>query len=133
MHAQTGSIISHHVNSHEGRPRTAEILEHVKILFRSHDKTELTLAEAILIKQISPTMNNQRVGETRVLRVFWHISVTLVTLMENSYFEPDTALSDLPNANRLIRCVLSLQDSRVGCCVWRNFACFFSVFFFLFP
>ena len=70
MHAQTGSIISHHVNSHEGRPRTAEILEHVKILFRSHDKTELTLAEAILIKQISPTMNNQRVGETRVLRVF---------------------------------------------------------------
>ena len=70
MHAQTGSIISHLANSHENRPRTAEIQEHVKILFKSHDKIELTLAEAILIKQISPTMNNQREGETRVLRVF---------------------------------------------------------------
>ena len=69
-HTQQGSIREHHLSHHGNRIRTADLMEHIEILHRSQEKQELIIAEAILIKQNSPKMNNQREGETRVLKIF---------------------------------------------------------------
>ena len=70
MHAQNGSILTHHKEVHKNKIKTAEILEGTDIIFRSPDKAELVLAEALLIKELKPTLNNQREGETKILSVF---------------------------------------------------------------
>lgn len=70
MHAQTGSIISHHKETHNNRPRTAEIMEDVSAIFKSRDKNELLIAEALLIKDRKPCLNNQNEGNTRILHIF---------------------------------------------------------------
>ena len=69
-HAQNGSILQHNVETHNVRIRTADILENLDILYRSMDPQELKLAEALLIKSEDPSLNNQREGSTRILKVF---------------------------------------------------------------
>ena len=70
MHAQKGSILEHATETHDYRIRTAEILENITNLFHSPDKQELEIAEALLIKEKKPTLNNQREGECRILKIF---------------------------------------------------------------
>ena len=69
-HAQNGSIKSHKVERHGHAIRTAETLKQIKVIYSSPDRLELLLAEALLIKNHEPTINNQREGETRILDVF---------------------------------------------------------------
>ena len=54
--------------------KTQQILENVNVIFKSSDKMELILAEALLIKANSPTLNNQEEGETRILKIFYNAS-----------------------------------------------------------
>ena len=69
-HAQNGSIEEHSVASHGARIPMAEILESLEIIYRSQDSDELRLAEALLIKLENPSLNNQKEGCTRVLKIF---------------------------------------------------------------
>ena len=70
IHAQTGSILQHNVETHGERIRTADIMSSISIMYRSPELLELKLAEALLIKSENPTLNNQREGMTRVLKIF---------------------------------------------------------------
>ena len=69
-HTQQGSIKDHHLTTHNHRVRTAEIMQSTEVIFRSQEKHELIVAEALLIKENSPPINSQREGETRVLQIF---------------------------------------------------------------
>ena len=69
-HAQNGAIITHSVNSHDTKISTQEIAKSTTILCHFKTKEELTIAEALYIKHENPTLNQQREGETRVLRIF---------------------------------------------------------------
>ena len=69
-HAQNGSIKNHSNEAHNINIRTKEIINEIKILFRSPDKTELQIAEALLIKFHNPILNNQAATFTRTLNVF---------------------------------------------------------------
>ena len=69
-HAQNGSIRNHNQDKHQRRLRAAEILLDVDVLHSAHDRQELVLAEALLIKKLQPTINSQREGEVRVLSIF---------------------------------------------------------------
>ena len=69
-HSQTGSIASHNQEKHKIKIRTNNILENTTVLFHSPEKSDLLIAEALLIKQKSPIINNQKEGETRILKIF---------------------------------------------------------------
>ena len=69
-HAQMGSIKDHNMNVHNHKIKTSEAIENTTIVHRSQDRIELVIAEALLIKQDEPPLNNQREGETRILHVF---------------------------------------------------------------
>ena len=69
-HAQTGSIRKHHEAQHGEKIKAKLIQERMSILFRSSIKTELTIAEALYIKTEAPPLNNQREGDTRILKIF---------------------------------------------------------------
>ena len=69
-HAQNGSIISHQTETHDHRAPTRELLDATKIIFRSAEASELKIAEALYIKLEGPILNNQREGETRILKIF---------------------------------------------------------------
>ena len=69
-HAQNGSIKNHNSSTHQLKIRSKDILDNTSVLFRSIDKTDLTIAEALLIKTKCPPLNNKREGETRILKVF---------------------------------------------------------------
>ena len=70
MHAQSGSILSHNIQTHQHKIKTKEILEHTTVIYKSPHKQELQLAEALYIKQLSPALNNQREGLHLILKVF---------------------------------------------------------------
>ena len=70
MHAQTGSILNHAKSAHNLRPCTKEMLKNVKVLYKSVSKEELLIAESLYIKTDRPRLNNQREGETRILKFF---------------------------------------------------------------
>ena len=70
LHAQHGGIISHHKDVHQIKTRTADILNHISVIFRASEKMDLLIAEALFIKEQNPPLNNQREGEKRVLSVF---------------------------------------------------------------
>ena len=69
-HAQNGSIATHSSTTHQNKIRTKEIMDHTTVLFRSTEKNELIIAEALLIKLKQPTINSQKEGETRILKIF---------------------------------------------------------------
>ena len=70
QHAQKGSIHEHNVEEHRGLCPAAELLENTERLFYSSEKHELLLAEALLIKYYSPSLNRQQEGDTRILKIF---------------------------------------------------------------
>ena len=70
MHAQNGSIIDHHTQTHGQREPTKSLLDATTVLYRSSDVHELKIAEALYIQQESPPINSQREGETRILNIF---------------------------------------------------------------
>ena len=69
-HAQTGAIQLHNLNEHGIKITTNDILENMKTLFHSHEKSELLLAEALFIKSENPPLNRQHEGDTRILKIF---------------------------------------------------------------
>ena len=69
-HAQNGSIITHSKEQHNRKLTTCEILQNVESIFHSTDKNELQIAEALFIKSECPSLNNQKEGETRILKIF---------------------------------------------------------------
>ena len=69
-HAQNGSIKTHHATIHNHKITTTEIMESIKVRYASQDKHELQIAEALIIKAESPSINNQAEGEVRILNVF---------------------------------------------------------------
>lgn len=70
MHAQTGSIRNHHENIHKHKITNPEIMDSIEIKHKSHDRLELQIAEALLIKSEKPNINNQAEGEARILKIF---------------------------------------------------------------
>ena len=70
MHAQKGSIIDHHTETHDQRVPTKVLLDATKVIYRSSDVAELKVAEALYIQAEKPLINSQKEGETRILKVF---------------------------------------------------------------
>jgi len=60
----------HNTDKHNRIIKTTDIIDATTILCSFPTKIELTIAEALLIKSHSPSINNQREGETRVLNIF---------------------------------------------------------------
>ena len=69
-HAQNGSILKHNVDVHKQKVTTNEILSDIKILKQLNYKEDLVIAEALLIKQMQPSLNGQMEGGERVLTIF---------------------------------------------------------------
>ena len=69
-HAQSGSIRLHNKNTHNSKPLTKELLSSTKILYRGKNKLELTIIEALLIKEHQPILNMQEEGYHRILKIF---------------------------------------------------------------
>ena len=69
-HAQNGSIKVHNIDYHKSKVTTQDILNNTQVLCYFNTKEELTIAEALHIKQENPRLNQQREGETRVLSIF---------------------------------------------------------------
>ena len=69
-HAQHGAIITHNTEIHQKKITTNEILQDTSVLCHYKTKAELILAEALLIKERTPTLNLQREGEARILSIF---------------------------------------------------------------
>jgi len=73
MHAINGSIKNHITQSHEiNRIPKAELIQGVDILRHCNSRQELIMTEAILIKDMKPTLNSQQEGCDRLLKVFKH-------------------------------------------------------------
>ena len=58
------------MTSHDGCWIDNEILNNTRILVTYNNKQQLTIAEALLIKDKKPVLNLQREGEQRVLQIF---------------------------------------------------------------
>jgi len=73
MHAVTGSIKSHVVQAHNINkiPKT-DLIQCVDILRQCSSRRELIMTEAILIKDMKPSLNSQQEGCERLLKVFKH-------------------------------------------------------------
>jgi len=73
MHAQSGSIKKHLVEKHSfQKVLKSEILESVKVLKTCHNRRELFMTEAMMIKDMHPTLNSQEEGSERLLKIFRH-------------------------------------------------------------
>ena len=73
MHAQTGSIKRHLTETHErGRIAKQDIIECTTILATGNSRGRLRMTEAILIKDLKPTLNSQEEGCDRLLKIFKH-------------------------------------------------------------
>ena len=70
QHAQNGSIENHSKTAHHYKINSKEIVDNTIILFKSSERNDLVIAEALLIKSENPPLNNKREGETRILNVF---------------------------------------------------------------
>lgn len=69
-HTQSGSIMTHNRETHGTKLSTNDILEQTTILRHFHKKDDLLIAEALLIKEMNPKLNQQREGEARILSIF---------------------------------------------------------------
>jgi hypothetical protein len=70
MHVQSGAINLHNKEVHDHKPVTKLLLENTKIIFRSNDKLDLEIAEALYIKMQKPVLNQQDEGKNRKLFIF---------------------------------------------------------------
>ena len=73
MHAQTGSIKKHLVEIHD-MTRTPEndLISSTKILGHNSSKGRLRMLEAIMIKDMKPSLNSQEEGCDKLLKIFKH-------------------------------------------------------------
>ena len=69
-HVQTGSIRLHNKNVHNSKPLTKELHINTTVLYNGSSKSDLTIAEALLIKQHNPILNVQDDSFTRTLKIF---------------------------------------------------------------
>ena len=69
-HSQNGSILAHNLDKHQHKITASEMLEKPEIPCSYPTKQELVIAETLLIKEITPALNDQREGETRILNSF---------------------------------------------------------------
>ena len=73
MHTQTGSIKNHIRDFHgEARVTRQQLTECVKVLCMNNSVGYLRMTEAILIKEIKPSLNSQEEGCDRLLKIFKH-------------------------------------------------------------
>ena len=70
MHAQHGSIKEHHLEVHDNKITTADIIANIKVIYRSQERQDLYIAEALFIKDENPIINSQKEGENRILKIF---------------------------------------------------------------
>ena len=73
MHAQNGSIKKHLVDIH-GMTRIPknDLISSTKILGSSNFKGRLRMLEAIMIKDMKPSLNSQEEGCDKLLKIFKH-------------------------------------------------------------
>jgi hypothetical protein len=83
MHVQTGAIHIHNQSIHNCKPFTKSLLETTRVLYKGSTKNDLTIAEALLIKNQKPRLNQQDEGHTRILRIFkikyFNLSSTIIS------------------------------------------------------
>ena len=73
MHTQNGSIRNHLINVHgETRIVKKQLTECVKILYSNNSVGLLRMTEAVLIKDVKPSINSQEEGCDRLLKIFKH-------------------------------------------------------------
>lgn len=77
MHLQTGSIKDHSKQQHKSEITRDQITSNTKILKYCNDKSRLPIAEALLIREKQPAINNQTTGMDRVLTLFIQSKSTL--------------------------------------------------------
>ena len=70
QHVQTGAIPHHNKTTHRARPYTRELLESTTVIYKNSSKLNMQIAEALLIKQHKPLLNQQDEGTIRVLKIF---------------------------------------------------------------
>ena len=67
---QTGSIYLHNTNVHKFKPGYKYLREQTRNLYKSNIKNTLLVAEALLIKEQQPPLNEQDEGSVRVPHIF---------------------------------------------------------------
>lgn len=67
---QHKSIQLHHLEIHNSRIKCKEMLENTEILHKTNNKRNIIILEALSIKQLSPSLNSQEEGTTRILKIF---------------------------------------------------------------
>jgi len=73
MHAQHGSIKKHLIEHHGfSKVCKGELLEATKVLRYCSDRRELFTTEALMIKDLRPSLNSQEEGSERLLKIFRH-------------------------------------------------------------
>ena len=74
MHTQGSSSIKKHLTEAHSVTRVArrDLLESVKVLKHITDKRQLIMTEAILIKELKPSLNTQAEGCSKILKIFKH-------------------------------------------------------------
>lgn len=73
MHAQTGSIKKHLMEKHGLRKVSkSDLTQSTSVLKSCDSKGRLRMTEAILIKELKPTLNSQDEGCDKLLKIFKH-------------------------------------------------------------
>ena len=73
MHAQTGSIKKHLVEKHSmNRVAKNDLIKSTSVLKSCHSKGRLRMTEAILKKELKPSLNSQDEGCDKLLKIFKH-------------------------------------------------------------
>ena len=73
MHTQRGSIKGHMVDTHNVlRTPRRDLLSCTKVLATTGDRRKLIMTEAVLIKELKPSLNSQDEGCNRILKIFKH-------------------------------------------------------------
>ena len=69
-YARNQNIAKHNLQEHGFTIRTGASMKDIKMLYSSNEKIDLLYAETVLIKSEQPSINNQKVIECRILKVF---------------------------------------------------------------
>ena len=69
-HTQQGSIQKHNSKVHNKKAKLRELLENTQVLTKFSNKTDLHIAEALLIKSMTPSLNEQNEFSDRTLKIF---------------------------------------------------------------
>ena len=88
-HAQQGSIKKHIMEVPlQSKVATQEIMKNITILRKIPNPNDVQIAEALLIKENKPTLNNQNEFSERTLKVFQIIvQDMLMTITQNNYYK----------------------------------------------